>query len=431
MNPLKMLIGLAMLAPGLASAKPIEWTGGVDKPVIEKDKKQTVVLKVGIEGWRRSGDRAPLNLALVLDRSGSMAGEKLAQAKEAAKLAIRRLRSSDIVSVVMFDDQVDVIWPAAKVGSGRDILSAIDRIEAGGSTAIHAGVSKGLDEVTRSRNAGQVARVILLSDGLANVGPSSSEELRQLGQQAGRQGVPVTTFGLGLGYNEDLMAALAGASDGNHAFIESERDLTGFFDKEMGDLASVVARDIVIEIKLAPGTQFKKSLDREVEVDGNIVRLRLNQIGGGQERYVLIEVETNGQSENLAETLITYAPAKGGKSEKAQYSVSAKLGSAEVAAKSVNKDVMADAAKARANETRREAMKLRDEGKVEEAKAAMSHAAGVLSIISSQYGISALAPVAAGAQADAAAMAAPEPEWNANRKSLKAKSHAETNQQVY
>ena len=114
-------------------------------------------------------------------------------------------------------------------------------------------MSHGLEELTKNLSAARVNRMILLSDGQANVGPRSPNELGRLGEVAARQGIAITTIGLGLGYNEDLMTQLAVSSDGNHAFAENATDLAGIFQHELGDVLSVVAQDVQIEIDFDAG----------------------------------------------------------------------------------------------------------------------------------------------------------------------------------
>ena len=143
----------------------------------------TTFIKVDLEGIRPKGiTRAPLNLALVIDRSGSMSGEKIADAKNAAIHVIQQLQRNDIVSVVIYSDSVEVLIPATKVADKQRLIKRIRRIESNGNTALFAGVSKGAAEIRKFIDKERINRVILLSDGLANVGPSSPRELGQLGR---------------------------------------------------------------------------------------------------------------------------------------------------------------------------------------------------------------------------------------------------------
>ncbi len=252
-----------------------------------------VYLKVGLTGLAlgASDDRPPVNVAIVLDKSGSMSGQKLYQAKQAARLAVDRLAPSDIVSVVAYDSTVRVVVPATKAMDKQSIHAGIDRLAAGGNTALFAGVSKGADELRKFFDRNRVNRVVLLSDGLANVGPSSASELARLGTALMREGMSVTTLGLGLDYNEDLMAQLARSADGNHAFIERAADLARFFELEFGTVLKVVGRDATLTIDCAPGIRPVRLLGRGGDIVGQQVVVRLNQLYAGEEKFALLEVE--------------------------------------------------------------------------------------------------------------------------------------------
>ena len=246
--------GILILTAPEVFARSVELTVAVCHPLIIASQKQTAYVKVGLTGVpvTEARERAPVNVAIVLDRSGSMAGQKLEQAKEAAIQAIARLERNDIVSVVAYDDTIQVLMPATRARNKEEIFQAIRRLRPGNTTALFAGVSKGAAEIRKFLETNQVNRVVLLSDGLANVGPSSSAALASLGASLAKEGISVTTLGLGLDYNEDLMVALARASDGNHAFVENAVDLTRIFGFEFKDVLSAVARDVQITITCAP-----------------------------------------------------------------------------------------------------------------------------------------------------------------------------------
>src|SRR6185436_579493 len=136
--------------------------------------KQTSYVRVGLTGIPiNDTGRTPVNVAIVLDKSGSMAGEKLRKAKEAAIVSIDRLGPNDIVSVIAYDQTVEVLVPATKVSDRLALHRAIERLSADGNTALFAGVSKGAAEVRKFLDPHRVNRIILLSDGQANIGPSS------------------------------------------------------------------------------------------------------------------------------------------------------------------------------------------------------------------------------------------------------------------
>jgi Ca-activated chloride channel homolog len=313
--------------------------------------------------------RPPVNVALVLDRSGSMKGKRIAAAKEAASEALQRLAADDVVALVAYNHQVDVLQRAARLGDDHGLKSKINGLDATGRTALHAGVVTGADEVKRYLAANRVNRVILLSDGLANVGPSTPSELAALGRKLGSEGISVTTIGLGLDYNEDLMQRLAAASDGNHVFVEDAKDLAGIFNAEFGDALSITAQDIEIIIECRIGFMPVRVLGREATIEGNRIRLKLNQLQGSNERYFVVEldapeVRTPGDAE-VASVEVNYLDLNSGDRRRAEARAKGRFSaSAEEAEKSLNKVVMSQVSTQIATEASERAVELRDKGDI-------------------------------------------------------------------
>lgn len=284
--------------------------------VLKANEKQTVWIRVGLKGARLdAGKKRPAaNVAIVLDKSGSMNGEKMNQARAAAIDAVRMLNKDDIVSVVTYDSTVNVLVPATKLSEPEQVISKIRGIESGGNTALFAGVSKGAAEVRKFLDRKRVNRVILLSDGLANIGPSSPGELGNLGKSLQKENISVSTLGLGLGYNEDLMMKLAAASGGNHEFIEKASELADIFRSEFNDVLSVVAQEIDIYIDVPAGIRPVQVLGNEADINGQQVVTRLAQVYSQQERFVTLEVEIPGTEETskltLANVAVSYANMK-------------------------------------------------------------------------------------------------------------------------
>ncbi len=318
-------------------------------------------------------ERMAVNVAIVIDKSGSMQGEKIQHARRAAIQAIDRLRDSDIVSVITYDSSVDVIVPATKASDRERIKQQISGIQAGGNTALFAGVSKGAAEIRKFLDDKRVNRVILLSDGLANVGPASPAELEQLGESLIKEGISVSTLGLGLGYNEDLMSRLALASSGNHVFIEDAENLVQVFQNEFDDVLSVVAQKIRIKVKLAEGVRPVKVLNYPADITGQHVSIDLGQLYSKQERYFVLEVEVplgkSGNSAQVAEVSVEYINMSTENRDKLTSSVAVRFtDKQEVAENDLKEDILAYCVIQIANEKNREATRLRDAGKTEEAK---------------------------------------------------------------
>ncbi|MFO7545229.1 MAG: macro domain-containing protein [Trueperaceae bacterium] len=205
-------------------------------------------------------DRKPLDLALVIDRSGSMSGAPLAAAKRAAEVAVGMLMPGDRVAVVAYETGVDVVVPATVIGARHDlrrVVGPIRAIRAGGTTALYAGWAEGLSQVLRGVEDGDDAgfaaeamhRVVLLSDGMANVGPSHLAEIAPDVASAARLGVSTTTLGFGTSYDEDLLRGMADAGLGNYVYIEDSSQLVGVFEQELAGLSALRGRNVRLTIE--------------------------------------------------------------------------------------------------------------------------------------------------------------------------------------
>ncbi len=176
-----------MLIASNTFAKQIKLDVGLAKPTVfvSENGKPENHLRIALTGFElnKAQERMPVNVAIVIDKSGSMQGDKIEQARTAAIHAIDRLRDSDIVSVIAYDSSVTVVVPATKASDRETIKAKIRDIHAGGNTALFAGVSTGASEIRKFKDDRKVNRVILLSDGLANVGPLRQASWRNLARR--------------------------------------------------------------------------------------------------------------------------------------------------------------------------------------------------------------------------------------------------------
>lgn len=284
----------ALLHEAQANPAPPPYTleATTDYAVLPTADPSSLILKVGITGNRQSDflERPPIHLAIAIDRSGSMTGEKILMARQAALQAFNSLRPDDQVSIIAYSHDVQTILPLTRVDRARNPETYLDQIRANGNTAIYAGVNQAAAELRRGfgdRRA--ISRIVLLSDGLANTGPSAAPDFIRLGEALARENIAVSTVGLGLDYNEDLMAGLAQGAQGNVYFAENPRDLPRIFESELGDASSLVAQSATIEIDCLPGFRPVQIIGREGAIDGRRVTVEIQQLYAGRQKYVLVE----------------------------------------------------------------------------------------------------------------------------------------------
>lgn len=443
---LTALFGLSSV--GRAEAANIQIGAELGHSTIDRKSKDQVYLRLSLKSLAAAqrSKRPPINVALVLDRSGSMSGDRLAHAKKGAEVALERLAQDDIVSLVSYNHGVDVDVPAGKIGSKRDdIERAIRKLMATGTTALYAGVKEGGAQVEQYHSDMQVNRVVLLSDGLANVGPSSPAELAELGRALASKGISVSTIGLGLEYNEDLMQRLAAASDGNHVFVERPSDLAEIFDREFGDALSIAARDVIITIECKAGFRPKRVLGRDGEISGDRITLKLNQLQAENERYVVVELEPASAAsataeESIASIAVDYLDMESGARSSDTAVVKARFtDDAKEAEASLNKAVMSQVTEQVATENSERAVELRDQGDIKGARKALEDNAAYLNAQKNSLGVGALAaPSASISKLDKleeksreAANSLEGESWDRTRKMMRSDQHKAKVQQTY
>jgi len=389
------VLALACFAAAPANAQQVRVETALDHSVLQANQKQTAYLRTALTGFDLPGERgrAPLNVAIVIDKSGSMQGTKIEQAKAAARAALAQLRDDDIVAIVAYDDTVEVLVPATKASDRASIERGIARLSAGGMTALFGGVVKGATEVRKFMTRDRVNRVVLLSDGAANVGPASASELGQLGRSLRKEGIAVTTIGLGLGYNEDLMVQLAQASGGQHVFIEHERQLAQVFKEGFGNLASIVAKEVVVKIRLAEGLRPVKVLGRaaeSIDIVGQEVTVQMPALYARQLDDLVLELEVRPlppQNLQVATVDVSYHNVATNAADKVSMALRAEItDDRERWSRSEVPAVRVAVLERVANEQSRQAIELRDQGRVEEAKRLMQDNAKTLHEGASKYG---------------------------------------------
>jgi len=233
--------------------------------------------------------RPPLNLALVIDRSGSMAGRKLSYARKAARFLVGELTGRDRLAIVTFDDEVSVLVPSTPVGDPQLFLAAINTIHSGSSTSLFDGWRTGAIQVAEHLDPTQLNRVLLLSDGQANAGLIDQAKIAQKVAGLTQRGISTSAFGLGDGFDEDLMGAIASAGDGTLAFIENPAQLADLYASELKGLAATAGRRVSLVVRAENGAELVDGLnDFPLNSDGS---WQLPNMRAGQELQVGLKLQ--------------------------------------------------------------------------------------------------------------------------------------------
>jgi len=431
------LAAVGVVSPvSAAPSAPVNLRVEFDRPVLPADEIQRAIVKIALEGCRRDrpAERQPVNLVIVLDRSGSMGGEKIVRARDAAIEALHRLDRRDMFSVVIFDHEVSTLISPQSPTDAAWLERQIHSVTARGNTALFAGVSQGAAELRKNlERSGFVHRVLLLSDGEANVGPSSPDDLGRLGAALRREGISVTTVGLGEGFNEDLMTALAQRSDGNHYFAAESGDLARIFAAELGDVLNVVAQQIDVTIEFPEGIRVIRPIGREAECHGREVSFSLNQLYGGQEKFLLVEVEVPAAKENVIRTVAKararFAETSGGAVRELVAEGQVRTTRNEALVKrEANLKLQADYANNVIAEAKTQAVALADAGRQQEAAAVMLQTGDCLRALGASYSNAPVMQAAAEAKKEAEEVAKDGIDTR-KRKEMRADSFKTYNQQ--
>ncbi|GAX36243.1 vWA domain-containing protein [Nodularia sp. NIES-3585] len=204
--------------------------------------------------------RRNLNLSLVIDRSGSMAGGALHHALKAAESVVDQLESNDILSVVVYDDEVNTVISPQPVTDKPELKKSIRKVRAGGITNLSGGWLKGCEYVKAQLDPQKINRVLLLTDGHANMGIVDPKILTATSGKKAEEGITTTTLGFAQGFNEDLLIGMARAANGNFYFIQSIDEATEVFSIELDSLRAVVGQNLTVTLELADGVSLVDTL---------------------------------------------------------------------------------------------------------------------------------------------------------------------------
>jgi Ca-activated chloride channel homolog len=251
--------------------------------------------QVTASGDKATGVTQPMNLSVVIDRSGSMKGDRIANAMNAAVFALERMRDGDSISVVAFDTSAQVVVPPTRIsntpGNRSSVEAAIRSIRLGGDTCISCGLEEGMRQLaSTSLSADRLDRMILLSDGATNAGIRDMSGLRSMANRMHVRGTTISTIGVDVDFDEKIMAAIANEANGHHYFVANSSGLSAVFGQEFDELLSSVAKEAELTIDLAPGVEVAEVFDRSFRREGNKLIVPFGTFSSKQEKTVLVKL---------------------------------------------------------------------------------------------------------------------------------------------
>jgi Ca-activated chloride channel homolog len=305
-------------APDLVASRPredagptVSLTGGSSHARLLAGEPQEVYLHLALRAAERPDvPRLGMNLALVIDRSGSMASEdKLLFAKSAAEQLVGRLRPDDRLAIVCYDDEVQTPVPSAPAGETERFTAAIRALVPGDSTDLHGGMVRGYEEVAEHFDAERLNGVLLLSDGLANAGVSEPAAITRRAAELRERGVRVSTMGMGVAYDEDLLCGIAQQSGGRYYYVDRSESVGRYLDEEIDELARVAAREVELCVELGPGVELREAFGRPHRLEGQSVIVPMRDLSGGKTGKLVLRLGVRGapgEQKTLASASLRY-----------------------------------------------------------------------------------------------------------------------------
>jgi Ca-activated chloride channel family protein len=343
------------------------------QPVLLENTADTTSLLLSFREDVPNPHRRPLNVALVIDRSGSMAGAPLKYALKAAADFVDRLTADDRLSIVVYDDNVDTLLEAQLVTDKAAIKETLQKVRAGGLTNLSGGWLRGCELVAKHKSDQNVNRVLLLTDGQANVGITQNKTLISTAGKKAEEGISTTTLGFGAHFEEDLLIGMARAAGGNFYFIQSVDDAADVFGIELDSLKAVAAQNLTVTLTPGPNVSIADvlSLARN-EKDGDKLVLHLGDVYENEDKLLGLQLKVPALAAGAHELLhVAYRAdaVRDGSIESivGEYKVTATAGNVDAVAAAASTSITLDLARLRIARDKEHAVDMADAGQHAEA----------------------------------------------------------------
>jgi Ca-activated chloride channel family protein len=366
-----------MLEPKEVIRMSITLTARLDRPHIPPSGASVQLLIQLTAPSQPMSARPPLNLAAVIDRSGSMAGPKLDYTKQALRFLIDQVTEKDHLAIVTYDDVVQTPVPSQPIIQ-KDLLKAqVSQITPGGMTNLSGGLSTGMNQIAPHAAPGQINRVLLMTDGLANVGVTDSLTLQTWATTWRHRGLTLSTLGVGDDFDEDLLVALAEAGGGSFHYIADPDKIPAIFAAELQGLLQVAAQGLQLQIQAEPGVAIASVIGYPPVGTPGQVSLSLPDIYGGEVKSLLVTLHVAAPPHDgkLARISLAYLPT-GAAPERLALEITAHVTTDPgLLSTEPDPEVTRQLTLARAAAAREEAIRLSDQGDLTSAADLLSQAA--------------------------------------------------------
>ncbi|HET6364254.1 MAG: vWA domain-containing protein [Nitrospirota bacterium] len=329
----------------------------------------------------------PANFGLVLDRSGSMDGEKMDNLKEAVGYVADHLSDNDLVSVTIFDDQVETLIPNQPAKSREEIKSSLAKVIPRGGTQISDGLKAGLDEVKKGFSKDRVNHILLLTDGQTW---DDEDACLRFADAAGKQGIAITSIGIGEDWNEKLLLQIAERSHGNSHWIQNPISILDAFQQEVDGMQSIAAVNVKVTVRMSQGARPVKVYTTapmiadvsKKAVSKSSVVADIGSLDGKKGQVILIEARVSAQKAGkfrLGQVEVTYdIPTQGVKGQRVKADMFVTFAADASAATKVNAEVMNLVEKVSAFKLQTRALSEAEAGNIAAATRKLQSAATVL-----------------------------------------------------